>query len=117
MSTDRRGVIPRVRRTFPTVTNIISFLSREHSHTVCFEVLVELTWIGMKISHSTGNSVLPSETPLKTAVRNATTHFANWASRFCPTPCPNYKGICGQFSEIRAMWNQMRTKSMVFKMS
>lgn len=61
MSTDMRGAVLGVGLTFSTITNIISFFSGEHSHTVCFEVLVELPWIGMVACYSTGDNALSSE--------------------------------------------------------
>ena len=61
MSTNMRGAILGVGRTFSTITNILSFLPREHSHAVCFEVLVELPWIGVQVSYSTESNVSLSE--------------------------------------------------------
>ena len=60
---DRHGRTPGVRHTFSTITEILSFLSWKHGHTVCFEVLVELPRVGMVDSHPTGNNVSWSETP------------------------------------------------------
>jgi len=57
-----RRAISEVGRTFSTITDILSFLPGEHSHTVCFEVLVELPWIGVEVSYSAENNVSSSET-------------------------------------------------------
>jgi len=61
MSTDVRGEIWEVGRTFSTITNIISFFPGEHSHTICFEVLVEQPWVGVEVSYSTKSKVSSSE--------------------------------------------------------
>jgi hypothetical protein len=100
MDMNMRGGILRVGHTFSAITNVISFLSREHSHAVCFEILVELPWIGMEAPHSTENNVSSSRRSLGTVVRDAATHFANWASRFGPIFWPNCEGMHGQVSEI-----------------
>jgi len=50
----RRAVL-RAGHTFSTITDVLSFLPGEHSHAVCFEILVELPWISMVGYHSTGN--------------------------------------------------------------
>jgi len=62
MSTGMRGAIVEVERTFSTITDILSFLPGEHCHTVCFEVLVELPWIGVEASYSAENDASSSET-------------------------------------------------------
>ena len=91
MNTDMRGAISEVGRTFSTITNILSFLPGEHSHTICFEVLVEQPWIGVEVPYSTETAYRHQRGSPKTAARNATTHFANWANRFGPIFCPNYE--------------------------
>lgn len=52
---------------------------------------------------------------LKGAAYNATTYFANWASRFGPTPGPNYEVMSCEVLEIQATHEQMRTKSITFR--
>lgn len=56
-----RRIILGVGHTFSTITDILSFLSGEHGHTICFEVLVELPRIGMEASDSTGTGGSSSE--------------------------------------------------------
>ena len=56
-----RGAILEAGRTFSAIANILSFLPREHGHTVCFEVLVEQPWISVHVSYSAGNNVSSSE--------------------------------------------------------
>ena len=55
MSLDTRRANLRARHTFSAITDILSFLSGEHGHAVCFKILVELPWIGVEAFYSTGN--------------------------------------------------------------
>ena len=55
MSLDVSGIILRVERTLPAITEIFSFVSGKHGHAVCLEILVKLPWIGMmEAPYSTG---------------------------------------------------------------